>query len=294
MDSPNGFTTSHLHADDGTRLAVHVAGTGTPLLCLPGGPMLDSGYLHDLGGLAAHRALARLDLRGTGASGVPADPTSYRCDRLVADVEAVRRHLGLERLDLMGHSAGANLAYRYAERHPGRVGRLLLVTPSTRALGVDIPDEARSEIALRRHGEPWYAEAAAALARVQAGAATEDDWSAISPFMYQRWDDETRAYEAWMDERRVEAPAVAFGADGAFDPAATRAALGSLDVPVLVLAGGHDTGNPPKVMAEVAGLFPRAELAVQEGAGHFPWIDDPTRFVGLVAPFVRERALRPG
>jgi pimeloyl-ACP methyl ester carboxylesterase len=278
--------TTHATADDGTRLAVHRHGSGAPLLCLPGGPMLDSGYFRDLGGLDSRRAFARLDLRGTGASDAPADPASYRCDRQVSDIEAVRRHLGLERIDLLAHSAGANLAYRYVERHPDRVGRLLLVTPSTRGVGVDTPDEARSEIATQRSREPWYAEAAAALARVQSGTGSEDDWSAISPFMYQRWDDESRAYEAWMDERRVEEPAVAYGADDAFDPETTRAALAKLDLPVLVLAGGFDTGNPPKVMAEVAALIPRAELVVQESAGHFPWVDEPERFVELVAPFV--------
>ena len=151
-------STTHLTADDGTRLAVHLTGSGAPLLCLPGGPMLDSGYFRDLGGLAAHRALARLDLRGTGASDAPADPASYRCDRQVADVEAVRRHLGLDRLDLLAHSAGANLAYAYAAAHPDRVARLVLVAPSVRGLDIEITDEARSAIARLREGEPWYAD----------------------------------------------------------------------------------------------------------------------------------------
>ncbi len=61
-------TTSYVTADDGTRLAVHVAGAGDPLVCLPGGPMLDSAYLRDLGGLTAHRTLVRLERPG----GVPA------------------------------------------------------------------------------------------------------------------------------------------------------------------------------------------------------------------------------
>jgi proline iminopeptidase len=283
-------TTSHLTADDGTRLAVHtlgLAGSGDPLVCLPGGPMLDSAYLGDLGGLTAHRALTRLDLRGTGASETPADTSTYRCDRQVADVEALRRQLGLDRLDLLGHSAGANLAYGYAAAHPGRVGRLLLVAPSVRGLGIEVPDEARSEIARSRAGEPWHAEAAAALARIQAGTGGAADWAAVAPFTHGRWDDDVRAYDAWMDEQRDEDKAAAFGADGAFDPEPTRAALEALDVPVLVLAGSHDTGNPPAVMAEVAAVFLQGELVVQEGAGHFPWVDDPERFVGLVAGFVR-------
>src|SRR3954447_19647123 len=268
-------TTAHVSADDGTRLALHVHGEGEPLLCLPGGPMPHSPYFLALGGLAEHRAFARLDLRGTGESGVPADPASYRCDRQVADVEAARRHLGLDRLDLVGHSAGANLAYRYAEHHPDRVGRLLLVTPSTRGVGIEISDDDRTAQARRRSGEPWSAEAAAALERVQAGSEDEADWWQVSAFMYGRWDDETRAYEAWMDERRRPQAAMVYGAEGAFDPEATRAALARLDVPVLVLAGGWDAGNPPLVMAEVAALFPRGEVVVQAGAGHFPWVDDP-------------------
>jgi proline iminopeptidase len=282
--------TTHATADDGTRLALHLTGDGdaAPLLCLPGGPMLDSGYFRDLGGLAAHRTFALLDLRGTGASGTPADPASYRCDRQVADVESVRRHLGLDRLDLLAHSAGANLAYRYLERHPHRVGRLLLVAPSTRGVGVDTPDEARSEIARQRSDEPWYAEASAALARVQAGSEDEADWVGISPFMYGRWEDDVRAYEAWMNERRDDALAMAWGAEGAFDPEATRAALSAHAGPVLVLAGAQDSGNPPKVMAEVAALFPHAELVVQEGAGHFPWVDGPERFVELAAAFLSD------
>ena len=89
-----------------------------------------------------------------------------------------------------------------------------------------------------------------------------------------------------MDEQRDDDMAMAFGAEGAHDPEAARAALARLDVPVVVLAGALDTGNPVPVMAEVAALFPRADLVVQEGAGHFPWVDDPERFSGLLAPFV--------
>lgn len=278
--------TTHVAADDGTRLALHSAGVGDPLLCLPGGPMLDSAYLRDLGGLTAHRTLVRLDLRGTGASGTPADPSSYRCDRQVADVEAVRRHLGLDRLELLAHSAGANLAYGYTAAHPDRVARLVLVTPSTRGLDVEITDDARSAIARLRSGEPWYAEAAAALSRIQAGRGTEPDWAAVAPFTHGRWDDDVRAYDAWMDAQRDDATAIAFGADGAYDPPAARSALAGLDAPVVVLAGALDTGNPLPVMAEVAGLFARADLVVQQGAGHFPWVDDPAAFRALLRPYL--------
>lgn len=81
-------------APDGTQLSYRVTGDGDPVVCIPGGPA-DSRYLGDLGGLSAHRRLIVLDLRGTGRSAVPEDTSTYRCDRLVDDVEALREHLGL-------------------------------------------------------------------------------------------------------------------------------------------------------------------------------------------------------
>ncbi|WP_228984861.1 alpha/beta fold hydrolase, partial [Streptomyces sp. DH12] len=149
-------------AYDTTPLAYRLVGKGEPLICLPGGPMRASAYLGELGGLAARRQLVLLDLRGTGGSGVPEDPSTYRCDRLVDDVEALRAHLGLDRIDVLAHSAGADLALLYAARHPERLRTLTLVTPGVRAVGIVVTDQDLREAAELRRDEPWYPEARAA------------------------------------------------------------------------------------------------------------------------------------
>jgi pimeloyl-ACP methyl ester carboxylesterase len=272
---------------DGTRLAYHRAGEGRPLICLPGGPMMASAYLGDLGGLSAHRSLVLLDLRGTGASAVPADPASYRCDRQVDDVEALRVHLGLDRIDLLGHSAGAALAFLYAAGHRGRVGRLVLVNPSPRAVGLEITDQDRRQVAELRRGEAWFPDAFAAFERIWSGDATAANWTAIAPFTYGRWDAVARDHSALeASQKNVEAAAVYYSA-GALDPAATSASLARLRVPVLLVAGEYDVALPPKRAAEYAGRFRQAELAVQPGGGHFPWLDDPEWFVQTLAGFLR-------
>src|ERR1700755_1205514 len=74
------------YASDGTELAYHLQGDGAPLVCLPGGLGRASAYLGDLGGVSARRQWITLNVRGTGESAAPADPASYRCDRLVEDV----------------------------------------------------------------------------------------------------------------------------------------------------------------------------------------------------------------
>ncbi|MEV0431528.1 alpha/beta fold hydrolase [Micromonospora sp. NPDC050495] len=58
-----------------------------------------------------------LDNRGTGCSAESQDPSSYRCERLVEDVETLRVHLGLERLDLLAHSSGGNIDAGFGDQH---------------------------------------------------------------------------------------------------------------------------------------------------------------------------------
>jgi pimeloyl-ACP methyl ester carboxylesterase len=70
------------------------------------------------------------------------EPATFRVDRLVSDVESLRIHLGLDRMDLLARFAGAVLATLYAAAYPGHLSRLILVTPGRhpargRALPVD-------------------------------------------------------------------------------------------------------------------------------------------------------------
>ena len=235
-------------ASDGTELAYHVRGKGAPLICVPGGPMRASAYLGDLGGLDRYRQLILLDLRGTGASATPADPSSYRCDRLVDDVLALQDHLDLE---------------------PDATAR-------------------RAVIALRS-AEPWYAPAAAAFERIADGQPSDEDWQAIAPFYYGCWDAAAQAYDAAQEQQVNEDAASAFGAPGAFDPDVTRAALAAFDAPTLVLGGDLDLQRPPGVSEDFAALFRYAQLVIQPGAGHFPWLDDADLFAATVNAFLDAR-----
>lgn len=275
------------HAPDGTELAYHVRGEGAPLVCLPGGPMRQSSYLGDLGGLSAQRQLILLDLRGTGDSAIPADTATYRCEQLAGDVAALAEHLGLDRFDLLGHSAGANIAVLYALRHP--VNKLALITPGMRVAGLEPDAGMRREVVSLRRDEPWFAEAAAAFERIAAGAGSQADWAAIGPLYYGRWDAAAQAHCAADETETNEEAAEIFVAESAFDPPATRAALASFGSPVLVLAGGVDVSRPPGIAAEFAGLFPAVRLVVQPGAGHYPWLDDAGLFVSALTAFLDER-----
>jgi pimeloyl-ACP methyl ester carboxylesterase len=271
---------------DGTQIGYRVLGAGPPLVCLPGGPGRASEYLGDLGGLSRSRQLIMPDTRGTGESADASDPGSYRCDRLAGDVEALRARLGLDRMDLLGHSAAGDLAMLYAAAHPQRVARLVLLTPGLRAVGVEQGEEQWRAALARRSGEPWYPGALAAIEKAEAGDDSAENRRGYMPFFYGRWDDAARAHVEVGVSERSRPVRDGFAAPGAFHPAATRKEVGRLAAPVLVYAGELDAGPTPATAAAAAALFPDATVTVQPGAAHFPWLDDPAFFTAAITSFL--------
>ncbi|MFF0391684.1 alpha/beta fold hydrolase [Kitasatospora sp. NPDC004615] len=266
-------------AHDGTALHYEQLGDGAPLLAIPGGPGADARYLGDLGGLDAHRRLIRLDPRGSGRSTEPADRASCSFTEQVKDLEALREHLGLDSFDLLGHSAGALTAQRYAAEFPHRVRSLVLVTPVGR--GSREPDEAElAALRAARADQPWYPDAARAAALLAAGQGDPAELTErITPFFWGSWDDRARA--ASFDPELVP---IALWMRAAFYAGAGEAA--PVAVPVLVVAGQLDgmIGTAPARLA--AALHPGARLEVLEGVGHRPWVEKPAEFARLVGEFL--------
>jgi proline iminopeptidase len=266
---------------DGTVLVCHERGAGPALVCLPGGPGRPSGYLGDLGGLAAQRRLFLLDNRGTGESAAPVDPDTYAMDRMIADVEALRMRLGFERMDLLGHSAAGGLALLYAARYPERIAHLVLVTPSVHTVGIEMTEEQWCAQIERRADESWYESRLPDLKAWDAG--DESRRLRAQPFFYSPWNDDAEAHATRFAERSAEA-AKRFHTD---TPAAeeTRASLAKVSAPVLVIAGEQDPGPLPAHADELAGIFPCGTSVVLPGA-HYPWVTAPDIFAEAVGGFL--------
>ena len=116
---------------NGVRLFTRRVGTGPLVAVLHGGPGAHHDYLlpqYDL--LSQGRELFYYDQRGGGQSPVPRDtPVGWR--EHVADLDALRVALGVERLTLCGYSWGGLLAILYLLEHPAKVERLALVSPAS-------------------------------------------------------------------------------------------------------------------------------------------------------------------
>jgi len=99
---------------------------GKPVVILHGGPGAGCGAkmrrFHD----PARYRIVLFDQRGSGRSTPHADLTDNGTWELVADIEVLRKHLGIERWQVFGGSWGSTLALAYAETHPAKVTELVL------------------------------------------------------------------------------------------------------------------------------------------------------------------------
>jgi proline-specific peptidase len=273
----------------GRRLGYRTEGEGPLLLCHPGGPGFDAGYLRDLAGLGRGRRLLLLDPRGTGASDRPSDPRAYTTDDYVADVEELRVHLGVDRLDFLGHSHGGVVAMAYAAAHPSHVRRLALA--STLPRFAEPQKEAMEEMMEARAAEPWYEDARAALEAEQAGAfETEDELHELvqreMPFYTARYGDTERAYLASLANDRPNQDALKFFNETTFETFDLRPDLPRIEAPTLVITGEQDFITGPVSAREIAAEIPGAQLEILADCGHFIFIEQPDAFRDTVERFL--------
>ena len=278
-----------LTASDGRRLAYTRTGSGPLLVCHGGGPGFSSLYLGNLGGLDDDLELVLLDPRGTGGSDRPSDARAYAIDDYAEDVEELRKHLGLERIDLLGHSHGGVVAMAYAARYPERVGRLILA--STLARWAPEQERAMEEAMARREAEPWYEDALAALQAEQAGEfSTDEELGELTirefPFYFARFGEKERAY---LDTLRVETPnadtLLLFNKE-IFESFDLRPELARITAPTLVVTGELDFITGPHCAAEISAELADVETEILPGAGHFIFVESPEAFRQAVLGFL--------
>jgi proline iminopeptidase len=276
-----------LRADDGVHLWVATTGAegGVPMVLAHGGPGLWDN-LEPLAALVDDVAVVhRWDQRGCGRSDRVGP---YTVARMVADMEVVRLHAGVDRWVVAGHSWGALLALYYAVTHPGRLLALVYLS------GNGMPDSwvatnrmlTREEEARRTTAEQRGRRDE--LAAMPARTVAEErelrllSWCAdVAPGL-----DASRLLAADLDapwEISFEANA-SLGADGRARVGELRAGLGRVDVPALVVHGVHDP-RPLAGAEEVASLLPRARLVTLD-TGHTPWIEDPAASADVVRAFL--------
>jgi pimeloyl-ACP methyl ester carboxylesterase len=283
VEEERGFFT----LQDGARLCFERHGSGPQLVVVPGGPYLRD----DLAPLLPGRTLLLYDLRHRGRSDAafaPGEALGVLAD--VADLEAVRRLLGVERLRLLGHSYVGFVIGLYAARHAGRIERMVQIGPTG-------PVPSRVYEPPRSHADATSRAVFAGLAALLPRRAEFDDpaafcrafWDVLRPLYVTdakdaariRWDrcelpNERAAFRYWTE---VVQPSL-------LGLSVVREDVGAADAPALVVHGRLDRSAPFGGGEDWAEILPDARLLAVPGAGHAPWIEAPETVFGAISGFL--------
>ena len=259
-----------------------------PVLTLHGGPGLPHESLEPLEALAdGGRPVVFYDQLGCGNSTRAGDPEPWSVDLFLRELAAVRRELGLDRVHLLGHSWGGLLAMEHALGGAGGLASLILVgaiasgrtmLENRRDFYEKLPPDARD--AIRKHEA--------------AGTFDDPEYAEAMDLFHRRYTCRLDPWPGWLNRAvsrmDVEANAAMWGPPDSPRPGPLstwdlRPRLGRISVPTLVVAGRHD-GMAAGQEREIQAGIPGSELVVLEESSHYPFAEEPERFLAALDGFL--------
>lgn len=125
------FSEGYVQTEDYVKLYYQFLGEGNDtIVVIHGGSTFGSAYLvPELKPLAAHHTLLFYDRAGAGYSTVVKDTSRYSMTNAIKDIEVIRKHFNLKKINLLGHSTGGIICGYYAITYPNRVQTMMLMAP---------------------------------------------------------------------------------------------------------------------------------------------------------------------
>jgi pimeloyl-ACP methyl ester carboxylesterase len=278
------------------EISYTVGGSGPVMLVQGAGWGLDSRlYQNTLKFLEANYTLVYIDPRGTGEAAPIADQSQLTSDFMADDLEALRQHLGLNRMVLLGHAHGGFIAMKYALKYPNRLAQLILVDC---ILLRNLEDNTRevSEILQRhpRRKDPKW-EAALTTFKSEYDARTvealRENLQATAILYFNYYGPSQRAlFEKSLREGKLSI--------NNFDQFVRHDLLrydlngqeSRITAPVLLLYGLYDPYFIRATARQLHFAMRNSKLELFERSGHYPWMEEPQHFAEVLKAFLNPPA----
>jgi pimeloyl-ACP methyl ester carboxylesterase len=252
------------------------AGTGPAVVMIHGFGAAIDWWDEIAPALATDHRVIRIDLIGHGGTAAPA--SGYTIPRQAELVAAVLDRLGIDRVTVIGHSMGGEVAIALAERNPARIAAVILIDspPTAETTFTIMTDAAMTSVLgeLLSHFETDNAIRRGLAQGFAAGFPVPEKFVA---------DLKQLTYTAF---RSAHEDSIVYRTS---KPTNQRLAALAPVPPLLALTGTEDAIVPPehaKYFAEVPG----AKIVMIEGSGHSPMVEKPAKTLELIRSFLREHA----
>jgi proline iminopeptidase len=228
------------------------------------------------------------EMRDTASQTRPSQSASLSqsMDDQVADLEAVRNRLKLDKVAVLGDSYGGMVAMAYAAAHPEHVARLILSDspgPSWKSIEhvlpqvfPDIEEQDQRETQLPPNATPGQRDAAA-----RAGLRNHMRMIFYSP-------EKRDTYVRGMGDLGFE-PAVGQAVEKATADWDLTPKLPSFHIPTLIITGRFDLNVAPLTAWRLAHAIPGAKLLFFEHSGHLPSYEEPERYLQVLETFMNAK-----
>lgn len=270
-------TTIHGH-----RVAYRMAGAGPPVILIHGITASSQVWEPVWQGLARNHTVIAPDLLGHGQSAKPRG--DYSMGAFASGIRDLALWLDLGPATVVGHSLGGGVAMQFAYQFPERTHRLALV--SSGGLGRRVHGFLRAAtlpgselvIPLLAGRQVLSAGQAVGRALARAGVRLGNDALEMARGHASLGDPETRA--AFVHTLRASVDVT-----GQRVQALDRLYLAQ-QLPLLIVWGARDRIIPPDHGRRAHQLVPGSRFVLFERAGHFPHLDEPTRFTDLIEEWI--------
>ncbi|MBL6448149.1 proline iminopeptidase-family hydrolase [Fulvivirga sp. 29W222] len=282
------YTEEGFEVINGSEMYYKIIGSGSPIIVVHGGPVLDHSYfLPQFNELAKDHQLIFYDQRACGKSSIEVDTSSMSIAGFVDDIEQLRTSLKLEKIDLLGHSWGGLLAMHYAIKYPQNLDHLILSnsmpasTEGWQAEEQQLASRITKEDSLSRaaiiHSEEMKNRSASAIKKLMM-------LSFKTQFHNKNLLDSLNLYipEDFMDR---SAKFSYLGKDLTdFD---LYNGLKDVSVPTLIIYGEDEPAATLSGKA-LESSIPQAQLLVIPKCGHFPFVEQPDVYFQGIKQFIKK------
>ena len=275
--TPGQVTTS-----DGVNLHYVEAGSGKPILMIPGWSQTAEQFKYQLSGLSDRYRVIAIDMRGHGESDKP--EFGYKISRLAKDVHDTIHELDLDEVNILGHSMGSSVIWNYYDMYgPERLSKLLLIDQ----MPMITSNPAWSEQERIDSGAIFNPQSLYETINALAGPdGVETTKGFIGSMLTKSAPQEEKD---WIIERNLTMPRQ-YAATLLYNHSTQdwRDLIPRLELPALVV-GGRVSTVPWRSQEWIAKQIPGARLEIfeeEDGGNHFMFIEGHEKFNTIVADFV--------
>ena len=269
-------------ANDGARIHYMEAGTGKPLVMIPGWSQTAAQFKHQIQGLSDRYHVFALDMRGHGESDKPNH--GYRIHRLSKDVHEFLVAKNLTGVTLAGHSMGCSVIWGYWELFGSeRLAKLVLIDQMPMITVNPIWSEQEKIDA----GAILTKDSLYSVTNDLAGPEGVKTTEGFITGMFNK--DYSREELAWVIQQNLKMPRP-YAARLLYDHATNdwRDVLPLINIPMLIV-GGKASLVGWRSQVWMGTQIPGSQVVIfetEEGGNHFMFMENPEKFNRIVRDFI--------